>query len=85
MAAVAQLPVIMIGLHSVGIGSAAMYSKYRRHYIVGAFIVAAIITPPEPVSQVLMAIPMLVLYEVAVLILRVRERRKKASAKQEAP
>ena len=74
LAAIFQLPVIMIGLHTVGIGSVAIYSKYRRHFIVAAFIVAAILTPPEPVSQVLMALPMILLFELGLLVLRMRER-----------
>jgi sec-independent protein translocase protein TatC len=84
LAAIFQLPVLMMGLHAVGIGSVAVYSKYRRHFIVGAFIVAAVLTPPEPVSQVLMAVPTVLLFELGLLVLRVRERRQRAAAKRAA-
>ncbi len=77
LAAMFQLPLIMLGLHAAGIGSAAFYSKYRRHFIVGDFVVSAVITPPEPVSMILMAIPMMLLYEVGVAGIRIAERRKR--------
>jgi len=84
LAAIFQLPVLMLGLHTAGIGSVAMYSKYRRHFIVAAFVISAILTPPEPVSQVLMAFPTILLFEVGLTALRLRERRAKRSAGKEA-
>lgn len=75
LAAIFQLPVLMLGLHAAGIGDAAFYSKYRRHFIVASFVVAAILTPPEPVSQVLMAVPTILLFELGLIVLRLRERR----------
>lgn len=84
LAAIFQLPVLMLGLHTVGIGSVAMYSKYRRHFIVAAFIVAAVLTPPEPVSQVLMALPTVLLFEFGLLALRARERRQRAAERKRA-
>lgn len=80
LAAIFQLPVLMLGLHTVGIGSVAIYSKYRRHFIVAAFVVSAVLTPPEPVSQVLMALPTILLFEIGLLVLRLRERRGKAAS-----
>lgn len=85
LAAIFQLPVIMLGLHAAGIGDAKFYSKYRRHFIVGAFVVAAILTPPEPVSQVLMALPAILLFEVGLLVLRVRERRARRRGAEREP
>lgn len=77
LAAIFQLPLIMLGLSAAGITNAAFYAKYRRHWIVLAFIFAGVVTPPEPVSQLLMAFPMLLLYEIGVLAIRTNERRKK--------
>lgn len=74
LAAIFQLPVLMLGLHAAGIGEAKFYARYRRHFIVGAFVVAAVLTPPEPVSQVLMAAPTILLFEIGLLAVRARER-----------
>ncbi len=65
-----QLPVVMIVLASVGLVQPSAYSKYRPHAVVGVVIVAGIATPPDVVSQILMAVPMLVLYEVGHLLAR---------------
>jgi Tat protein translocase TatC len=65
-----QLPVLMLVLSRVGLVQPSMYSKYRPHAIVGVVIVAGVATPPDVVSQILMAVPMLVLYEVGYLLAR---------------
>jgi sec-independent protein translocase protein TatC len=52
--------------------------KYRRHSIVVVLILAAIITPPDFISQVIVAVPILVLYEIGIIIsARVEKNRKK--------
>jgi len=58
-----QLPVLLTLLVRANIISAASLVSKRRYAIVGVFIFAAIVTPPDPVSQVSLAIPMLLLYE----------------------
>jgi sec-independent protein translocase protein TatC len=45
-----------------------MLKKYRRYAIVIIFIVAAIITPPDAVSQTMMAVPLLILYEISIYV-----------------
>jgi sec-independent protein translocase protein TatC len=45
-----------------------MLSKYRRYAIVGIFIVAAVFTPPDVFSQLMMATPLLILYEISILV-----------------
>ena len=42
--------------------------KYRRYAIVGAFIIGAILTPPDPTTQVMLAVPMVLLYELSIFI-----------------
>lgn len=74
LAAVFQMPLIMLGLHAAGIGSARFYGKYRKHFIVFAFIFAGVVTPPDPISQSLIAVPMMLLYEIGVLVMRAKER-----------
>ncbi len=78
LAAIFQLPLIMLGLSVAGLTSAAFFRKYRRHWIVVAFIVAGVVTPsPDPVSQLLMAGPMLLLFEIGLLAIALSERRKR--------
>ncbi len=85
LAAIFQMPIIMLGLHTAGIGSAQFYSKYRRHFIVIAFIFAGVVTPPDPISQSLLAFPMLALYEIGLLGIRYNDRRKRQAAAKQAP
>ncbi len=63
-----QLPLILILLTHVGFINADLLSKGRRYAIVLIFLLAAILTPPDVVSQVLLAIPLLLLYEISILI-----------------
>lgn len=62
-----EVPVIVVVLVRVGIVELAVLKDVRRYVIVGAFIVAAIFTPPDVVSQCMMAIPLIVLYELGLL------------------
>jgi len=79
LALVFQLPLILMGLGAAGIVDAAFLRKYRRHFILGAFVIGAFLTPPEPVSQLLMAAPTIVLYEVGILLVAWRGRPKEAA------
>lgn len=63
-----ELPIIAFFLTKIGIITPAFMRKYRKHSIVVIFIVAAIITPPDIFSQILVAIPLLLLYEVSIFI-----------------
>ncbi len=63
-----QLPVILVFLVKIGVLSVESLRKKRKYWIILIFILAAILTPPDAASQVTMAIPMLLLYEVAILI-----------------
>ena len=65
-----QLPVLLTLLVRVGIISADDLVRQRRYAIVMVFIIAAILTPPDVISQVSLAIPMLGLYEISILISR---------------
>jgi Tat protein translocase TatC len=71
-----QTPLVMIFLSKVGILSVEAYRKARRiSYFIGVCL-AVVLTPPDPFSWSLMALPMLLLYEVGILACRVLERRK---------
>lgn len=65
-----QMPVALSLLGRVGIITADMMVKFRRYAIVIIFIIAAIITPPDVISQIALAIPMMILYEISILLVR---------------
>jgi sec-independent protein translocase protein TatC len=69
------LPVLLLLLNRAGIVTRAQLAGARRYVIVGIFIVAAVLTPPDVVSQVLLAAPLLVLFEGSLLIMKFSERR----------
>ena len=65
-----EVPIVVILLVRMGIVDIAKLKEIRPYVIVGAFVIAAIFTPPDVVSQLLLAIPMCVLYELGILIAR---------------
>jgi sec-independent protein translocase protein TatC len=71
-----QLPVVVYFLSMSGLVTSRMLKEYRRHSIVVILIVSAIITPPDVVSQLLIAMPILVLYEVGIVIAKRLEKQK---------
>ncbi len=72
-----QLPVIVYFLSMSGLVTSKMLKSYRRHSIVVILIVSAIITPPDVISQLIIAMPILVLYEVGIYI-AIRLEKKRA-------
>src|SRR3546814_12871914 len=62
-----ELPVALVILVSLGWVTPAQLREWRGYAIVGIFVVAAVITPPDVISQLLLAIPMVVLYEAGIL------------------
>jgi sec-independent protein translocase protein TatC len=65
-----QLPVIVYFLSKAGLVTPELLKSYRRHALVGILVVSAIITPPDLTSQILVAMPVLVLYEIGIVISR---------------
>ncbi|ATD82683.1 twin-arginine translocase subunit TatC [Desulfovibrio desulfuricans] len=63
-----EMPLFAFFLARMGVVTAAMMRQARRYAILGIFIVAAILTPPDVVSQLLMACPMLILYEISIWV-----------------
>lgn len=72
-----ELPVISLLLSRLGLIRAKMLIKARKIMIVVIFIVAAVITPPDVVSQVMVAFPMVLLYELSILVCRLFEKKPK--------
>ncbi len=81
-----EVPIVVVLLVRFGIASIDTLKKARPYVIVGAFIVAAIFTPPDVLSQLLLAIPLCILYELGILIARFVVKPKVAdeAAAQEA-
>lgn len=73
-----QLPIMCYFLSKMGILTPAFMRKYRRHAIVVIFILAALFTPPDPFTQVMLGIPLVILYEISIYIskIAVRSRNK---------
>lgn len=76
------LPVLLMLLNRAGIVSRAQMAGARRYLIVGIFIVAAVITPPDIVSQLLLATPLILLFEGSLVLMWFAERKAKAEAKR---
>ena len=71
-----QLPVVLVLLARVGIVSADGLAERRKYAIVGVFVFAAIVTPPDVISQIGLAIPMMLLYEMSIYACRIVERKR---------
>jgi sec-independent protein translocase protein TatC len=72
-----QLPVVVALLGLAGIVESKQLASGRRYAIVGVFVVAAIVTPPDPISQLMLAIPICLLYEVSIWCVRLIELRRR--------
>ena len=72
-----EMPVITLLLAKAGLLTAKLMRKYRRYAIIGIFVLAAFITPPDPVSQLMMAMPLLILYEVSIWVCKLFGKKKK--------
>mgnify|MGYP000013956635 FL=1 len=72
-----QLPVILSLLARVGFIDSEYLKKRRKYVVVIIFAVAAILTPPDPVTQIGLAIPLLLLYEVSIWSVKIIEKKIK--------
>jgi sec-independent protein translocase protein TatC len=80
-----QLPVILTLLGQAGIIDSQFLKDKRRYAIVFVFVIAAVLTPPDVISQLMLAVPMLLLYELSVFSVRhVEKKRAAAKAAEDA-
>lgn len=75
-----QLPVLMIALMRLGLVEPAFFGKYRGHFLILILVVAAILTPPDPFTQMMMAVPMWILYEFGIVLGKLALRRQRETA-----
>jgi len=72
-----QVPLVFAVLGLLEIVPVETLAKARPYYLLGSLILAAVLTPPDVVSQVMIALPMYVLYEVALIMVRILLKAKK--------
>jgi sec-independent protein translocase protein TatC len=65
-----EIPVVVVVLARAGLVSLGQLKQARPYVIVGAFVVAAVVTPPDVLSQILLAVPMWLLYELGIVVAR---------------
>ena len=75
-----QLPVILSLLARIGMVDSRFLKKRRKYVIVIIFATAAILTPPDPITQIGLAIPLLILYELSIFSVKIIESKKKENA-----
>jgi sec-independent protein translocase protein TatC len=75
-----ELPVLVFFLTKIGLITPAFLKKYRKHALVVVLIVAAIITPPDVASQIIVAIPIVILYEVSIKVSKIVIKKQQKNA-----
>jgi len=63
-----ELPVVIFFLSKIGLVTVSFLKKNRKYAVLMAFIVGAILTPPDVVSQCMMAVPLIILYEIGIIV-----------------
>ncbi|MEM6642372.1 MAG: twin-arginine translocase subunit TatC [Bacteroidota bacterium] len=77
-----QLPVVVYFLTKAGLISARLMKKYRKHAIIVILVLGAMITPPDPFSQVLIALPLMMLYQLSIFIARRIEKQEERALRK---
>ncbi len=80
-----EVPIVVIALALMGIVEVEKFREARPYVIVGAFVIAAIVTPPDVISQFMLAVPLWLLYELGVVVAGWLERRRPAAQAEEDP
>lgn len=77
-----QIPIVSYSLSKIGLLTPDFLKKYRRHALVLCLVISAMLTPPDPVSQVLIALPLTILYELSIWVSRFANRKRKKELDQ---
>jgi sec-independent protein translocase protein TatC len=80
-----QLPVLLTLLARAGLITGDQLKSKRRYAILGVFVVAAVLTPPDPISQIALAVPTVLLYELSIYAVKLAEKKRAASTATPRP
>jgi sec-independent protein translocase protein TatC len=80
-----EVPVVVVVLVLTGIVSVEQLREWRGYVVVAIFIVAAVVTPPDVVSQIALAVPMCLLYEIGIVVGQMVQKRRVPAAAADAP
>jgi len=80
-----EVPIVVILLTRFGVVSLDQLRKIRPYFVVGAFVIAAVVTPPDVISQLLLAVPMCLLYELGLFLARFVGKPKEAEDDYSSP
>jgi sec-independent protein translocase protein TatC len=78
--AVFELPVVIFFLTKIGVVSPDLLKRKRKYAILLTFALAAILTPPDVITQLMMAGPLIVLYEIGIIVSKIAQRKKEEKA-----
>lgn len=78
-----ELPVVMVFLGRIGVVDAPFLSRHRKYAFLLVFVASAVLTPPDVISQILMAGPLIVLYEISIILVRIVTGKKKVETEEE--
>ena len=73
-----QLPVVLSLLARIGVLDSEYLKKRRKYVVVIIFAIAAVLTPPDPITQIGLALPLLILYELSILAVKIIEKKRNA-------
>jgi sec-independent protein translocase protein TatC len=85
MGLIFELPIVMYFLARIGVITSKWLSKYRRYAYVVAFILSAIVTPTiDPINQTIVAVPIMLLYEIGILLTRLAQKQRSGPEESQA-